>query len=172
MRQLADFSLMGAMLLLLAAPISAFAAGDDAACWRRPELKAYDITMQTLMLAHVAAACDEKTYQDRGEDSPASLKERLQSFLAAHEGEMSRDRAPLSDYYRRAYGDDWQEPFQKSLAREDQRVADRISKTSSPQFCTGAGGALGAIATGSWQNFETAATSAGWHDKAGFPECP
>jgi hypothetical protein len=151
--------------ILVSLAVMAGPALADPSCWQAPELKAYDLTMQTLMMAHVAAACDGVVKAD------PPLKAQFGAFLGKYGQQMQTDRAALAGYYQRAYGTDWQGPMQKSLDREDGRVTVQVNKAVSPDTCSGAVQLIGALGSANWQDFVTDAESQHWHERAGFPAC-
>ncbi len=155
----------GAALCLLLAFVPRNAKADSS-CWSAAELKAYDITMQTLMLAHVASDCDAVSPGD------ASLRARLATFLGQNGAHLDADRAALGQYFRRAYGEDWETPMQSSLKREETRVNLQVKQSATPEFCTGAADALKALTDESWDTFIADAQARQWHQKAGLPQCP
>jgi hypothetical protein len=137
----------------------------ESSCWSRAELQAYDITMQTLMLAHVAADCDAAAKAD------PPLRTRLSQFLGQNGKALDADRQALSQYFHRAYVDDWEVPLQNSLDREEKRVGIQVKQNATPEFCEGASKALQDLGSQSWDQFVQAAKAADWHDKAGLPAC-
>ncbi len=144
---------------------AAQSASADSSCWSPAEVRAYDITMHTLMLAHVAAACDATAKAD------PPLRARLATFLSENGKQLDTDREALTQYFRRAYGDDWQAPLQSSLDREDKRVTEQVKQSATPSFCEGAADALEGLSEESWDQFVTDATEQGWDQKAGLPKC-
>jgi hypothetical protein len=154
----------GMAAVSIVACLAAPARADDA-CWQPSEIKAYDITMQTLMLAHVAAACDGLAQSD------PTLKAQLGDFLAKNQQSMEADRGHLGDFFKRAYGDDWQTPMQKSLDRENVRVTAQVTHNVSPESCAGATQLIHALSTASWQDFVADAATQHWAEKAGLPAC-
>jgi hypothetical protein len=137
----------------------------DSSCWQAPELKAYDLTMQTLMLAHVAATCDGMVKAD------PTLKTQFGAFLGKYQQQMTADRQPLSDYYQRAYGADWEGPMQKSLAREDKRVSQQVTTAATAKTCGDASQLIQGLAAAQWQDYLNDAEAQHWHERAGFPAC-
>ena len=137
----------------------------DTSCWSPAELRAYDVTMQTLMEAHVTADCD-------GIDgSGGSLRAEFAKFLSRNGEKLDADRAALTGYYKRAYGADWEMPLRQSLDREESRVNIQVQQNATPQFCAGAAKALTGLADQTWESFLDDASRQGWHEKAGLPKC-
>jgi hypothetical protein len=137
----------------------------DDACWQPAEITAYNITMQTLMIAHVAAACDGVVQAN------PPLKAQLSDFLSKNQQTMEADRSHLADFFKRAYGPDWQMPMKASLDRENTRVTTMVSKNISADSCAGATQLIHALNNASWQDFVNDAAGQHWADKAGLPAC-
>ena len=136
----------------------------DSSCWQAGELKAYDITMQTLMLAHESADCEAP--------GSTALRADFATFLGRFEPQLDSDRQALSQYFRRAYGDDSETPLNKMLSREGDRVGRQVKNMQSPAFCQTAAAVIGQLANLSWDDFVGQAEAQEWHEKAEFPACP
>ncbi len=153
------------VLFLSVLSTAAPARAADESCWKSAEVTAYNITMQTLMIAHVAAACDSVV------PSTPSLKTRFSDFITKNGPAMESDRGHLSDYFKRAYGDDYQTPMQKSLDRENTRIEAKVAQNVSAQSCAGGAQLINALAAATWPDFVQDADGQRWADKAGLPAC-
>jgi hypothetical protein len=136
----------------------------DSSCWQAGELKAYDITMETLLLAHESADCEAP--------GASTLRGEFATFLGRFEPQLDADRTALAQYFQRAYGDDWETPLNKMMSREGDRVGKQVKQMQSPQFCDGAAAALGKLGGYAWDDFVGLAQTQEWHEKAEFPACP
>jgi hypothetical protein len=153
------------IVLALALVGLAPAANADQSCWRPDELKAYDITMQTLMLAEDASSCDATVKAN------PPLRADVANFLGKHGQDLDTARQPLIAYYKRAYGEDWQTPSQKWEGREAARVAAEVKQSAGPQFCTAVAQSIEALGTANWSAFVAQAQQTAWHEQAGFVPC-
>jgi hypothetical protein len=120
--------------------------------------------METLLLAHESADCEAS--------GASTLRGEFATFLGRFEPQLDADREALSQYFRRAYGDDWETPLNKMMSREGDRVGRQVKQMQSPQFCTEAAATLGKLAGYSWNDFVGLAQTQEWHEKAEFPACP
>ena len=152
-------------VMVLCGLMMPLAAQADSACWQKPELTAYDITMHTLLMAHIAAACDPVIKSD------PPLKTQLGTFLSKNAAAMQAGRQPLNAYFQRAYGTDWEMPLKQSLAREDKRVTDKVGQNVTPESCADGAGLIGGLSNASWDSYVADAVAHGWDQQAGFPAC-